>query len=182
MKNTFKIIVLAIVAYIATSIIKILFIRNIHINLAIPTQIIIGYVLGHLFFIIFFSLLWSLFLRDKNIATSFLGQIKLKKVYFILVAIFTLLSVMSSAGTIYQYKKSCLLDDTSHFIDDSTYENSKYHFKLVYPKGSVFANAHPEHGFVTRFFLPNGESIGNDEENVGMYIKENSDDDDDDHD
>ncbi len=83
-----------------------------------------------------------------------------------------LMSILIGAATM----RSNLLDDSSHFVGDSTYENSKYHFKLVYPKGSIFANAHPEVGFVTRFFLPNGETIGNDQENVGIYIEENSND------
>jgi len=137
---------------------------------------IIWRVLSFIIFIIFFSLLWCLFFREKNIGVSFLKQIKLKKAYFVLVAIFVLFSVITSVIKIDQYNKSHSLDSSSHFVNDFTYENSKYHFRLVYPKGSVFANAHPESGFVTRFFIPNGESIGNDKENVGMYIEENSED------
>lgn len=176
MKNAFKIIGIVVLSYIATTVVENLFTRNIRINLSIPNQIILAYVLSFVVFTICFSLLWSLFLRDKNIGASFLKQIKFKKTYFILVAIFALFYVLASVGRIDRYKNSFSLDAASHFINDSIYENSKYHFRLVYPKGSFFAYAHPEIGFVTRFFIPDGESIGNDKENVGIYIKKNSED------
>lgn len=174
MKNIFKIISSVLLAYIATAIVENLLIRHVRLDLSVTTQIIIGYILAFVVFVIFFSLLWSLFLRDKNLSGSYFSQIECKKVYLILITAFGLLSVMGSVSRIDQYQKSHSLDDASHFVNDSTYENSNYHFKLTYPKGSVFANAHPEIGFVTRFFIPDGESIRNDQENVGVYIKENS--------
>jgi|GEM_PF-3084479 len=176
MKNIFKIIGIIVLSCVVTAIVEYLVIWNIPMDLSIPTQIIIREALGIVFLIIFFSLLWNLFLKEKNISTSFLGQIKFKRTYFIIITIFILFSLISLTSNIDQYKKSYSLDGTSHFIGDSMYENSKYHFRLIYPKGSFFANAHPEHGFVTRFFLPDSESIGKDEENVGIYIKETNND------
>lgn len=64
--------------------------------------------------------------------------------------------------------------DADKFIGDTTYENTYYNFKFTYPNGSTFAHARPELGFVVRFFFPNGQKIAGDEENIGVYIKENS--------
>lgn len=60
------------------------------------------------------------------------------------------------------------------FIGKTIYQNSHYGIELTYPEGSVFAGAHPEAGFITRFFIPNGKEIGGDQENVGVHVLEYS--------
>jgi hypothetical protein len=58
------------------------------------------------------------------------------------------------------------------FINDTTYENTHFKFSFSYPKGSIFANAHTQTGFIVRLFLPDRKTIMGDEENVGIYIRE----------
>ncbi len=63
--------------------------------------------------------------------------------------------------------------DADKFIGNTTYENTYCHFRFTYPTGSVFASAHPDSGFIVRFFFPNGQTIAGDEENIGLYVQEN---------
>ena len=177
MKTAFKIFGSVVLAYFVTIKIEALLFLSmswlqIKGSLPIPNQLAVNHILFFVIFVILFSSLWSLFLREKSLKTSFIQSIQFKKTYVVCIVIFTLLSLLSTIGRIERYKKSYSLDDASHFIGDSIYENSQYHFRLTYPKGSVFANAHPESGFVTRFFIPDGQTIGNDQENIGIYIEQ----------
>ena len=167
-----------ILAFFAKNITQVFLLNHLYGNLPIVSAIIVGSILSFIVFVIYFSLLWILFLREKNIDGSFFQKIKFKKVYSILLVVFALLYLASSMYSIDAYKKSLSIDGSSHFLAGSVYENSQYNFKLTYPEGSTFAHATAQSGtgFVTRFFLPNRQTIGGDQENIGIHVDENSDD------
>ncbi len=65
-------------------------------------------------------------------------------------------------------------EESNKFIGSTIYENTHYKFRLTYPVNSIVRPTHTETGFIIRFILPGGQTIANDPENIGIYIKENS--------
>ena len=174
MINAFKIIGILVLSFF-TEIITSLLLSNFSINLPTKIYLIVDNILPFLVFVIYFSFFWVIFLREKNPEKTFFQNVKLKKVYVSFVCIIGLLCVLLFIYQLNYLKSTFSQNSDSHFIGKTIYENSKYKFRLTYPEDSVFAHANPKYGFITRFFIKDGQIISNDQENVSVSVAENND-------
>jgi len=168
-KTTFKIIGIVILAFIAS-----IFLFSVYHNLASKLFFVADEIVVFVMLTFFLVLFWAHFFKDKSIQGTFFQSVTHKKTFAVLMVLYTLLFIITFIDRFNYQQQTFSKDNTSLFLPGNVYENTQYHFNLTYPEGSTFAHATPEAGFVTRFFLPNRQTLEGDQENIGVHVDENS--------